>query len=151
MDISFDSDFIWNIWYYFIVFGSVIILGIALFVKYLLYSSLKSRLGNGYHSIPDVSKMPKWRKYLLYIMIFLSFLMILFTILRAESFFYIIPVLLATGIIYINGRIKFYFWDTYSTFFYSERGFCIYPILNFLSFRFFEWKEVENIKFIGTS
>ncbi|MFH1051145.1 MAG: hypothetical protein V1779_09500 [bacterium] len=147
MDIDFDSELLWDIWYYFILYGTIVIFGLSLLSKFLLYTSLNRHLGKNYQSLPDLSKTNKWRKYLLYLMILLSFLMLMFTLLRMESFLYLIPVLFVTGIVYLNGKIKGNFWDILTTFFYDEKGFCRYPGRNkIFSLSFYKWSNVEKVK-----
>ena len=151
MDIDFDSELLWDIWYYFILYGSVIIFGLSLIRKFSFVSNLKKQLGKNYSTIPDLSKMKRWRKYLVILLLILSLLMLLYTMLRMESFLYLLPVLFVTGIVYLNGKLKGHFWDTSTTFFYSEKGFCIAPGKNKLySFTRYNWKNVEKVKVVDS-
>jgi|GEM_PF-4585320 len=152
MEIDFDSKLLWDIWYYFILYGTIVIFALSLLRKFFLYSSLKNKLGKEYQSIPDISKMPKWRKYLVLLMIILSFLMLFFIMIRMESFLYLIPVLLVTGIVYLNGKLKSGFWDIFSTFFFSEKGFCLYPGKNHIfTLSRYNWESIEIVKNINLS
>ena len=144
---DFDSDLLWDIWYHFIVYGTIVIFGLSSIRKISLYTSLKSKLGKDYKSIPNLSVMKKWRKYLFYLMIILSVLMLLFTLIRSESFIYLLPIVLVTDIVYLNGKLKSSYWDILNTFFYSAKGFGAYPGKNKLySFSVYKWSNVEKVK-----
>jgi len=144
---DFDSDLLWDIWYHFIVYGTIVIFGLSSIRKFSLYRSLKSRLGKDYKSIPDISVTKKWRKYLFYLMLIISVLMLVFTLIRAESFIYLLPVVLVTDIVYLNGKLKSSYWDILNTFFYSAKGFGAYPGKNKLfSFSVYKWSNVEKVK-----
>ncbi|ROL62209.1 hypothetical protein D9V86_01870 [Bacteroidetes/Chlorobi group bacterium ChocPot_Mid] len=147
MDFNFDSELLWDIWMHFIVYGTIVIFGLSLIRKFSLYANLKKQLGKNYKTIPDSTKMARWRKYLFVLMIFLSFLMLLTTLLRMESFLYLLPVLFVTCIVYLNGKLKTNYSDILSTFFYGDNGFCLYPGRNkIFSFSFYKWQNIEKVK-----
>ena len=58
----FDSDLFWDIWNNFIVYFIWVLFALNLLHKFVILIKIKSFLGKGYSTLPELKKIAKWRK-----------------------------------------------------------------------------------------
>jgi hypothetical protein len=140
-----EPEILWDIWYYFILYGIWVILGLELLHKILFVNSLKKNLGKSYIKYPDSEIERKWRFYILIFLILVGIYMVILSFIKSISFFYAVPVLIVAGIVYVNGILKNGTFNFYSTLYYSGKGFSVLPDkFKLFSSRFYGWTDVEK-------
>ncbi|MFC2131610.1 hypothetical protein ACFLSQ_09270 [Bacteroidota bacterium] len=139
-------DWLWDAWYYFIRYGIWTIFGLEFLLKYFMLNSIKTNLGKDYKTYPDLSNLPRWRKFVITALLFTTIAMIVMALVKDISPFYALPVIIIAGVVFINGRLKRYAYEFYTTLFFGEKGFSVYPgKFKLFSARIYSWENVEKV------
>jgi hypothetical protein len=141
-----DTEILWDIWYYFIVYGIWIILGFELLHKVSFLKSLRKNLCKDYKTYPDLSISKKWRSYFTFYLSLIALFMLALALIKSISFFYVLPVLIITCLVYVNRKIKSGIFDLNSTVFYNDNGFTIFPDrIKLFSSSYYKWEDIEKV------
>jgi hypothetical protein len=60
-------------------------------------------------------------------LLFTAIAMLVMGLIQEMNFLLAVPVLIIAGIVYLNGKFKQNVFEFYSTLFYSDKGFTVYP------------------------